>query len=72
MLATPTPTDTQPTMCLLHGDFHVMEQACWSTTLDFYFEHQDMGEQASRDAYLAAVEREMLNNLLPTLIGDQR
>lgn len=65
MLATPTPTDLEPRMCLLHGDFHPMGQDCWATTLDFYLVHEDLGQQASRDAYLAAVERKMLDGLLP-------
>lgn len=56
-----TATATQPTMCLKHADFHVMGQDCWSTTLDWYFTHQTMNEQADRDAYLAEVERAMLD-----------
>lgn len=56
-------TATQPTMCLLHGDFHVMEQACWSATLDWQFAHTHLEGVAARDAYLTAVERRMLDNL---------
>lgn len=67
MLATPAPVDTQPTMCLLHGDFHVMEQACWSLTMDFYFDHQGVPEQEARNLYLTAVERKMLDSLLPAV-----
>ena len=65
MLATPAPPNTQPTMCLLHGDFHAMSQDCWGATMDWYMDHQHLGEQDSRDAYLAAVERKMLDDLLP-------
>lgn len=54
-------------MCLLHGDFHVMEQACWSVTMDFYFDHSDLPQQDARDLYLIAVERKMLDNLLPAV-----
>jgi hypothetical protein len=66
MLALADPA-TQPTMCLLHGDFHTMEQACWSTTLDWQFTHTHLEGQDARDAYLAAVERQMLDNLLESL-----
>ncbi|WP_399559542.1 hypothetical protein OIA45_48905 (plasmid) [Streptomyces chartreusis] len=61
-------TATQPAMCLKHGDFHIMDGDCWSVTLDWYFTHQTMNEQADRDAYLTAVERKMLDNLLPLLM----
>lgn len=54
-------------MCLLHGDFHVMGQACWSVTMDFYFDHSDLPQQAARNLYLTAVERQMLDNLLPAV-----
>ncbi|WP_330328268.1 hypothetical protein [Streptomyces pseudovenezuelae] len=67
MLTTPAPANTQPAMCLLHGDFHTMEQACWAATTDWYFNHQTMDEHGDRHAYLAAVERRMLDNLLETL-----
>jgi hypothetical protein len=67
MLATPAPANTQPTMCLLHGDFHTMEQACWAATLDWQFTHTHLEGQEARDAYLAAVERQMLDNLMGTL-----
>lgn len=65
MLATPAPPTVQPTMCLLHGDFHVMGQDCWGVTMDWYVDHQHLDGQAGRDAYLTAVERKMLDNLLP-------
>jgi len=69
MLATPTPTPapstTQPTMCLRHGDYHVMDGDCWAVTLDWYVDHQHLDEQTGRNAYLAEVERRMLDNLLP-------
>ncbi|MEU8469633.1 hypothetical protein AB0F30_17195 [Streptomyces sp. NPDC029006] len=57
-------TTTHPTMCLKHGDFHVMDSDCWDVTLDWYFSSQHLNDQASRDAYLAAVERQMLDNLI--------
>ncbi|MFD5848323.1 hypothetical protein [Streptomyces chartreusis] len=56
-------TATQPTMCLLHGDFHVMDGDCWSTTLDWRLTHTHLEGTAARDAYLTAVERRMLDNL---------
>jgi hypothetical protein len=58
-----TATATQPSMCLKHGDFHIMDADCWDATVDWYFTHQD----ASRDAYLAAVERQMLDNHIRSL-----
>ncbi|MGW2739175.1 hypothetical protein ACWC4D_33870 [Streptomyces sp. NPDC001288] len=51
-------------MCLRHGDFHAMSQDCWALTTEWYFEHQHLGDQGSRDAYLAAVEQQMLDNLI--------
>lgn len=57
-------TQTAPTMCLRHGDFHVMDSDCWGVTLDWYTTHQHLGDQAGQDLYLAAVEREMLDNLI--------
>ena len=62
-----TATATQPTMCLLHGDFHVMDPACWGATLDWQLAHPHLEGQASRDAYLAAVERTMLDNHIRSL-----
>ncbi len=53
---------THPTMCLLHGDFHVMEQDCWSVTATFFFARASQDQQAVRDAYLSQVERKMLDN----------
>lgn len=58
----------QPTACLLHADVHVMGQACWSTTLDWYFTHDHLEGQEARDAYQAAVERKMLDQLAPDLL----
>jgi hypothetical protein len=57
----------QPTMCLLHGDYHVMDQRCWDTTVDWYFTHPDFEGADGRDAYLAEVERQMLDNLIKDL-----
>jgi hypothetical protein len=51
-------------MCLLHGDFHAMSQDCWGVTLDWQFERPHLEGQAARDAYLAAVERQMLDHLI--------
>jgi hypothetical protein len=60
-------TATKPSMCLLHGDFHVMGADCWETTVDWYLTSQGLDEKASRDAYLAAVERQMLDNHIRSL-----
>lgn len=66
MLATPAPANTL-TMCLLHGDYHPMAQDCWATSTDWFFTHTHLEGQEARDAYLEAVERRMLDNLLETL-----
>jgi hypothetical protein len=68
MPTTDTATDTQPTMCLLHGDFHVTDRACWEATTTWYLDripHTD--RQELDDAYQAAVERQMLDQLMEAL-----
>lgn len=60
--AAPAPC-AKPTACLLHADFHVMGQDCWGVTLDWYFTHDHVTGQEARDAYQAAVERRMLDQL---------
>jgi hypothetical protein len=62
-----TATIVQPSMCLLHGDFHVMDGDCWGATFDWQVAHPHLESQAARDAYLAGVERQMLNNLVRNL-----
>ncbi|MFG2970874.1 hypothetical protein ACGFZS_47160 [Streptomyces sp. NPDC048288] len=65
MTTAPAPTTLgTPTMCLLHGDYHVMGQDCWATTLDWQFAHTDLEGPEARDAYLCEVERKMLDNLV--------
>lgn len=54
-------TTTQPTMCLLHADVHVMTGACWETTLDWYLAHAGMNQDEARAAYQAEAERRMLD-----------
>lgn len=54
---------TDPTVCLLHADIHVMGPECWNTTTQWWFDHQDMPETERRDAYQTAAERRMLNAL---------
>ena len=58
-----TPTATQPTVCLLHADVHVMEADCWGATLDWYLAHADLDHAEARDDYQAAVERKMLDQI---------
>ncbi|MBE4761790.1 hypothetical protein [Streptomyces caniscabiei] len=48
-------------MCLLHADYHPMEQDCWSRTMDFYFEHPDLTDAERRDRYALEVEQAMLD-----------
>jgi hypothetical protein len=50
-------------MCLLHGDFHVMDQDCWSVTVDFYVERQHLEQTEAQNAYQAEVERNMLDQV---------
>lgn len=58
---------TEPiTACLLHADYHVMGRPCWDTTMEFFFEHQDMPTDAQRAAYQGAVERRILDGLRVT------
>ncbi|MGW6569716.1 hypothetical protein [Streptomyces sp. NPDC054975] len=50
-----------PAACILHGDFHPMASECWGATVDWYFAHDHLDQMAARDAYQAAVERQMLD-----------
>lgn len=50
-------------MCLLHADVHVMSADCWERTVDWYFTHAHLDEQEARDAYQAATERAMLDQI---------
>lgn len=63
----PTATATQPTMFLRHGDFHLMNADCWGDTFDWYLAHPHLKDREARDAYLTAVERQMLDNLMRSL-----
>ncbi|GAA4626682.1 hypothetical protein GCM10023196_035920 [Actinoallomurus vinaceus] len=53
----------QPAACLLHADIHVMEQTCWNAAIDWYAAHWDMPPAEQRNAYQAAVERRMLDQI---------
>ncbi|WP_329126214.1 hypothetical protein [Streptomyces sp. NBC_01353] len=61
-----------PAACILHGDFHPMTSECWGATLDWYLAHEHLGQAAARDAYMAAVERKMLDQHVRTRITPQR
>lgn len=59
---------SQPiTACLLHADFHAMGADCWGATFEFDLKqqesHPELNLQDRRDAYQAAVERRMLDQL---------
>lgn len=62
-----TSTRQPITACLLHADVHVMTPECWGATFEFDLEqqeaHPELDLQARRDAYQAAVERRMLDQL---------
>lgn len=61
-------TDARPMSCLRHGEFHVMEQECWNTTLEFWFEWQELlTPQQLKDRYDQEVERKMLNDFIERL-----
>lgn len=62
-MVTPDAPPSRPTACLLHADIHVMGQACWGATLDWYLAHEHLEAQEARDDYQAAVERKMLDDL---------
>lgn len=51
------------TACLLHADFHVMAPECWTTTLLWMGEHEDMPEAEQRSAYQAEVEKAILEDV---------
>lgn len=51
------------TACLLHADFHAMTPECWTTTLLWMGEHEDMPEVEQRSAYQAEVEKAMLEDV---------
>lgn len=57
----------QPTMCLLHGDYHAMIPDCWGAALDWQLAHPHLDGPEGRDAYQAAVERRMLDLLVRSL-----
>jgi hypothetical protein len=65
------PTITINGMCLLHGDYHPMDGACWTATAHWYFGHQHLDDREARDFYLAEVERAMLDHLVPLIAPDQ-
>jgi hypothetical protein len=58
-------------MCLLHGDYHVMDQGCWRYTLRFFFEYESRAlvkvpaqHYVMRHKYLEQVERQILTKTL--------
>lgn len=51
------------TACLLHADYHVMTPECWTTTLLWVGEHEDMPEAERRSAYQAEIEKAMLEDV---------
>jgi hypothetical protein len=55
--------DDAPAMCLLHGDFHPMRAACWSTAADWHQAHPDLDDETRRATYQAAAEAHALDQL---------
>ncbi|QGZ53400.1 hypothetical protein GPZ77_34815 (plasmid) [Streptomyces sp. QHH-9511] len=56
-----TVVTSPPMACLLHAEVHPMTSTCWGTTLDWYLLHDHLEQAEARDAYQAAVEREMID-----------
>jgi hypothetical protein len=48
-------------MCLLHADYHPMEQTCWAYNLDWYLAHPDLPDAERHHRYALEVERAMLD-----------
>jgi hypothetical protein len=64
-MPTETITTPQPTMCLLHGDYHVTGRPCWEAITTWYLDRIPHAErQDLDDAYQAEVERKMLDELM--------
>ena len=69
--AVPAVAADRPTACLLHADVHVMDRDCWAVTLDWYATHDHLEGQEARDAYEAAAERKMLDDLVRAYASDR-
>ncbi|MFD5899075.1 hypothetical protein [Streptomyces sp. NPDC060366] len=52
-----------PTACLLHADVHVMDADCWAAVLNWQAANDHLEPHEAHDAYQAAVERRMLNQV---------
>lgn len=61
----PNPPSTHG-MCLLHADYHPMEQTCWAYTLDWYLAHHHLPEGERSALYTLEVERAMLDTHIRT------
>lgn len=54
-----------PAMCLLHGDFHILDVECSDTLASWWFNHLDLGPHTvMREAYMLEVEAKMLAEVL--------
>lgn len=60
---TTTATTQRPTPCILHAAVHPMDADCWAAVLTWQAANDHHEPHETRDAYGAAVERRMLDQL---------
>lgn len=53
----------RPTPCLLHADIHPLDADCWTAVHNWQTANSHLEPHESRDAYQAAVERRMLDQI---------
>jgi hypothetical protein len=53
-------------MCLLHADYHPMDEDCWAHNVDWYVAHPHLTDAEQRDLYALEVERAMLDTHIRT------
>jgi hypothetical protein len=53
-------------MCLLHGDYHPMDDGCWAYCVGWYFAHPHLTDAEQSDLYALEVERAMLDTHIRT------
>ncbi|MFE6126690.1 hypothetical protein ACFQ6Q_00235 [Streptomyces sp. NPDC056437] len=56
-------TTGRPQACLLHADIHPMQRDCWGAVFTWQVANDHLEGQDAHDAYQAAVERRMLDQI---------